>query len=196
MFSPARDAQDELLAELVAAAGNGCRKSFERLYALTHRRLFGVVLRMLPHRGDAEEVLQEVYVKVWRHSATFVAAKGCAIHWLMGIARHAALDSLRRAQRRPVAVPSDDDDADPYHGLPSAGTDPLEGLVAASRCQAVAAALGSLTQDQRESLTLAFYDGLSHPEIAARLRKPLGTVKSWIRRSLMTLRPQLVGIET
>jgi RNA polymerase sigma factor (sigma-70 family) len=188
--------QDEALGALLAAAGAGCRTSFERLYTLTHRRLFGIVLRMQPHRGDAEEVLQEVYVKVWRHSATFTTDKGCAIHWLVGIARHTALDSLRRARRRPVAALQGADDADPYEGLLSHGPDPFDGLMAASRNRAVAEALGMLTKEQRESLTLAFYEGLSHPEIALRLQKPLGTVKSWIRRSLQTLRPQLAGMKS
>ena len=189
----------ETLGRLVVAAGGGCRASFARLYTLTNRRLFGIVLRLQPHRGDAEEVLQEVYVKVWRHGASFDAGKGCAIHWLIGVARHAALDSLRRAQRRPIAAAQGADhsvDGDPYAALASRGPDPLERLVDASRRQAVVEALCRLTTEQRETLTLAFYDGLSHPEIALRLQKPLGTVKSWIRRSLMALRPQLSGMES
>jgi RNA polymerase sigma factor (sigma-70 family) len=194
--SLAASPSDRLLDELVIASGAGCCSSFERLYGLTHRRLFGIVLRMQPHRGDAEEVLQEVYVKVWRHSADFTTDKGCAIHWLIGIARHAALDSLRRAKRRPIAATQLADDDDPYEGLHAHSPDPLDGLVTASQNQAVAAALCGLSKDQRDSLTLAFYDGLSHPEIALRLRKPLGTVKSWIRRSLLTLRPQLAGMES
>lgn len=188
-------AGSDALAELVAAAGAGCRPSFARLYALTHRRLFGIVLRMQPHRGDAEEVLQEVYVKVWRHCATFDADKGCAIHWLIGIARHAALDSRRRASRRPVAATPVLDGGDPFAGMASNELDPLDGLVAASRSQAVVDALCRLTQAQRDSLTLAFYEGLTHAEIALRLDQPLGTVKSWIRRALQALRPHLAGME-
>lgn len=185
---------DDALARLVVAAGGGCRASFAQLYSLTHRRLFGTVLRMQPHRGDAEEVLQEVYVKVWRHCGTFNADKGCAIHWLTGIARHAALDSRRRASRRPVAATPAAEFADPYDGLTSHDDDPLQKMIVANRGQVVAEALSRLTGPQRESLTLAFYDGLSHPEIAQRLQQPLGTVKSWIRRALQALRPQLLTL--
>jgi RNA polymerase sigma factor (sigma-70 family) len=186
---------DAALNLLVIAAGAGCRQSFARLYALTHRRLFGIALRMQPHRGDAEDVLQEVYVKVWRHAGRFDAGQGCALGWLVGITRHTALDSLRNARRRPVAARLDTDDADPYDGIAAPGPGPHEGMVATNRREALSAALCRLTAEQREGLTLAFYDGLSHTEISLRLRQPLGTVKSSIRRSLRVLRPQLGGIE-
>lgn len=189
-------AADEALARLVAAGGAGCRASFGKMYALTHRRLFGVVLRIQPLRGEAEDVLQEVYVKVWRQAETFDADRGRAIHWLIGIARHAALDSLRRASRRPVAAAHHGEgEADPYDGLPSQAPDLIDGLLQAGRCRALGDALLALSKEQRESLTLAFFDGLTHTEIALRLRRPLGTVKSCIRRSLQVLRPQLAGIE-
>ena len=94
-------AQEQTLMGLMPLICNGCRTSFERLYQLTASRLFGIVLRINPRRPQAEEVLQEIYVKVWTRRSSFDAAKGPVMFWLAAIARYGAIDSLRRRQARP-----------------------------------------------------------------------------------------------
>ena len=139
-------------------------------------------------------MLQEVYVKVWNRCAQFDANKGPAIYWLAGICHHSAIDSLRRRQRRPQArfMPVDADDDDACDSLPSAEPQPLDLVIRARGAEAVQRCVRALPTEQRESLSLAFHDGLSHREIAERLGRPVGTVKTWLRRSLAQLRPVLL----
>ena len=185
---------DEELTALLLAVRAGCRPSFARLYLLTSPRLYGIVLRVNTDRADAEDVLQEVYVKVWNRCAQFDANKGSAIYWLAGICHHSAIDSLRRRQRRPQAGfrPMDDADGDACDSLPSTEPQPLDLVIRARGAEAVQRCVRALPIEQRESLSLAFHDGLSHREIAERLGRPVGTVKTWLRRSLAQLRPVLV----
>ncbi|MBC7730806.1 MAG: sigma-70 family RNA polymerase sigma factor [Bacteriovorax sp.] len=191
---PCTEPQCELAALLLKIDG-GCRVSFERVYRLTSRRLFGIVLRINRDRPEAEEVLQEVYVKVWRQCSQFDARKGEAIHWLAGMAHHSAIDSLRHRQRRPLAtaLPLANGEDDAYAGLVSGWPEPIENVIRNRAEQAVHAGLCALPDEQRESLMLAFFDGLTHPEIALQMARPLGTVKSWVRRSLAALREPLDG---
>ena len=186
---------EELDVELTAvlhAVGQGCRTSFARLYALTRRRLFGVVIRINTNRADAEEVLQDVYLKVWDRCAQFDARKGHVISWLAGIARYSAIDNLRRLNSRPLFSFASLEEDDRFAGLPSTELEPLERVFHARNAEAVKRGLYDLSIQQREILYLAFYDDLSHAEIARRLRRPLGTVKSSLRRSLSIMRPALV----
>ena len=183
---------DEELTALLLAVRDGCRPSFARLYVLTSPRLFGIVLRVNADRADAEEVLQEVYVKVWNRCAQYDANKGSAIYWLAGICHHSAIDSLRRRQRRPQTGLMRMDDDDACDSLPSTEPQPLDMVIRARGAEAVQRCVRALPIEQRESLSLAFHDGLSHREIAERLGRPVGTVKTWLRRSLAQLRPVLV----
>ena len=191
---PDRTHPDEELAALLLAVRDGSRPSFARLYMLTSPRLFGIVLRVNADRAEAEDVLQEVYVKVWNRCAQFDANKGSAIYWLAGICHHSAIDSLRRRQRRPQArfIPTGDDHEDACDSLPSAEPQPLDLVIRARGAEAVQRCVRALPIEQRESLSLAFHDGLSHREIAERLGRPVGTVKTWLRRSLAQLRPVLL----
>ena len=185
---------DELDIELTAAlhgVEQGCRTSFARLYNLTQRRLFSIVLKIQTNHADAEEVLQEVYLKAWNRCAQFDARKGKVICWLAGIARYSAIDNLRRLHSRPRGRFAAADDDDPYEGLASTELQPLELVIEAREAGAVKRCMNDLSIQQREILYLAFYDGLTHAEIAHRLGRPLGTVKSWIRNSLAVMRPAL-----
>ena len=187
------------LAGLMRMAATGCMQSFESLYQMTNCRLFGVILRINRDRGESEEVLQETYVKAWRQIGQFDASRGGAATWLTAIARNNAIDSLRRRlrlrQTRPLRklAPGDecDEGFDPYDQLASPEAGPLENLITRRQTEFVRDCLNTLPPDQRASLTLAFYNGLSHQEIAQHLGKPLGTVKSWVRRSLVSLRATL-----
>ena len=185
---------DDLNIELTAllhGVGQGYRTSFARLYNLTQRRLFSIVLTIQTNHADAEEVLQEVYLKVWNRCAQFDARKGQVICWLAGIARYSAIDNVRRFESRPRGRFAAADDDDPYEGLASSELQPLELVIEAREAGAVKRCMYDLSIQQREILYLAFYDGLSHAEIARRIGRPLGTVKSWLRKSLAVMRPAL-----
>lgn len=188
------DADAELLA-LLRRVKERCPVSFERLYSLTCRHLFGIVCRINRDRVEAEDVLQETYLKIWTQCAQFDADKGRPIYWLSGIAHHAAIDSLRRCAARPdrltFSTPFGEDD--PYQGLPSTDPQPLERLLQAASADAVQRRLAALPNDQRESLTLAFFDGLSYPQIAVRMGRTPSAVKSWMRRTLGGMRGGLAG---
>ena len=190
--APAEPAEPDLEA-LLCAVRHGCRPSFARLYAVTSGRLFGIVLRITRDRDDALEVLQEVYVKVWTRCPQFDPAKGPALYWMSAMAHHGAIDSLRRrnAQPRGAYTSVDEQERDPYAGIASPQATPAETLHTQRAAGAVQRCLRSLSPHQREVLTLAFHDGLSHREIALRLGRPLGTVKAWISRSFAQMRPLL-----
>ena len=181
----------EELTPLLIKVKAGCRVSFGEVYRLSSARLFGLILRINRDRTEAEEVLQEVYLKVWNGCDQFDASRGQAIHWLAGIAHHCAIDSLRHQSRRPKATGRPDPEEDPYGGVPSEWPSPPETLFHQRSTQAVHRVLFELPSAQREKLTLAFFDGLSHAQIATRLRQPLGSVKNSLRRSLMSMKQRL-----
>ncbi len=180
------------LSQLLARAGLGDRKAFGQLYERTSGHLFAVVLRIQRDRGQAEDLLQEVYVSVWKAAASFDAARSQPLTWLTHIARNRAIDSLRRAQSQPrtESLSRDDDDErpDPTATLASGAPGPLDLLGLASDRRELNQCLERLSPPQRQSVALAFFDGLSHAEVAEHLCEPLGTVKSWVRRALNTLK--------
>jgi RNA polymerase sigma factor (sigma-70 family) len=182
------------LAQLLARAGLGDRAAFATLYERSSAHLFAVVLRINRDRAQAEDILQEVYVNVWRSAQSFDAAQSQPLTWLTSIARNRAIDSLRRAQTQPqiqAAHTSGGDDAeesDVYDQVADDSAGPLELLSQASDARALSHCMQDLSAQQRQSVALAFFDGLSHAEVAQQLRQPLGTVKSWLRRALMSLK--------
>jgi len=182
------------LAQLLARAGLGDRAAFATLYERTSAHLFAVVLRINRDRAQAEDILQEVYVNVWRSAQSFDAAQSQPLTWLTSVARNRAIDSLRRAQSQPQiqAAPgsggNDAEDVDVYDQLADDSAGPLELLSRAADARALTHCMEGLSAQQRQSVALAFFDGLSHAEVAEQLRQPLGTVKSWVRRALMALK--------
>src|SRR5262249_13740065 len=147
--------------------------------------LFGVILRIVGKAADAEEVLQEAWLQVWRNAAGYDPARGAVVAWLLTVARTRAIDRMRSAkarQRMETKV-----EADP----PVAGDGPPESAERRQAREKVRTALGALSEQQRQVLELAYFGGLSQSEIAAKLGAPLGTVKSWARQGLTKLREQL-----
>ena len=178
------------LQQLLARSGLGDRAAFATLYERTSAHLFAVVLRIQRDRSIAEDLLQEVYVAVWKAAAGFDAARSQPLTWLTGIARNRAIDSLRRAQAQPKteSLTHDDDGPDRLAQIADDSDGPLALLDRASDARALSQCMEHLSPPQRQSVALAFFDGLTHAEVAERLREPLGTVKSWVRRALSTLR--------
>jgi RNA polymerase sigma factor (sigma-70 family) len=182
------------LSRLLARAGVGDRAAFATLYERTSPHLLAVVLRINRDRAQAEDILQEVYVNVWRAASSFDAAQSQPLTWLTSIARHRAIDSLRRLQTQPRmrAAPAsegrDSEDDDVYDTVADESPGPLDLLSRAAEARSLAACMDQLSPSQRQSVALAFFQGLSHAEVATQMRQPLGTVKSWVRRSLATLK--------
>ena len=180
------------LSRLLARAGLGDRAAFASLYEHTSAHLLGVVLRIQRDRAQAEDILQEVYVNVWRAAKSFDAAQSQPMTWLTSIARNRAIDSLRRSQTRPqfqtTSASTLDEDSDVYDTVADDAPGPLDLLSRASDARALSSCMEGLSAQQRQSVALAFFDGLSHAEVAANMRQPLGTVKSWVRRALLALK--------
>jgi len=185
------------LSRLLARAGLGDRAAFASLYERTSAHLFAVVLRINRDRAQAEDVLQEVYVNVWRAAQSFDAAQSQPLTWLTSVARNRAIDSLRRKQTEPSLQTStqpatlgndSDEERDVYDNVADNAPGPLALLSQASDARALSQCMQALTAQQRLSVALAFYEGLSHAEVAAQMRQPLGTVKSWVRRALLSLK--------
>lgn len=187
-------AKSEELSQLLARAGLGDRAAFATLYQRSSAHLFAVVLRINRDRAQAEDVLQEVYVSVWRAAAGFDSAQSQPMTWLTSIARNRAIDSLRRTHTQPRLYSShgdNDEDTDVYDQTADDAPGPLELLNQAADARGLHRCLEGLGAAQRQSIALAYFDGLSHAEIAAKLGQPLGTVKSWVRRGLQALKPCL-----
>jgi RNA polymerase sigma-70 factor (ECF subfamily) len=177
-------------AQLEAALGRvaaGERTALREVYELTSAKLFGVCLRICSERDAAEDVLQEVYLKVWRSAGRFDASRASPITWLCTIARNSAID-----WRRSVAPPA-------HAGLETAQAvadeSPDATAVIEDREQRakIFECLDGLDERQGRAIRTAFFDGLSYGEIADVMRVPLGTMKSWIRRGLIQLRGCLDG---
>ena len=194
MVTPATDwTQRSLeLSKLLARAGLGDRAAFATLYEQTSSHLLGVVLRIQRDRAQAEDILQEVYVNVWRAAQSFDAAQSQPLTWLSSVARNRAIDSLRRTQTQPQFKPTssgnDEEDNDVYDTVADDAPGPLDLLSRASDARALSSCMQALSAQQRQSVALAFFDGLSHAEVAEQMRQPLGTVKSWVRRALLALK--------
>ena len=171
------------LAELLAGCARRDPASLARLYELTSAKLFGVALRILRREDWAEDVLQECYLRFWNHAGAYKAGLAAPMTWMSSIVRNRSLDWLRRPG---FEVP--DTDGAIAATTPSDVAGPLAELERAGDAAAIARCLQTLDAKQRQAIALAFYDGLSHSELARHLREPLGTVKTWVRRGLLRLK--------
>jgi RNA polymerase sigma factor (sigma-70 family) len=182
------------LATLLSRVSLRDRAAFKQLYDQTVCCLLGVIVRMLRDRSWAEEVLQEVYVSVWHTAPNYAAEKAQPMTWLMAIARYKAMDALRstRADREHCVRPrggaadgdDDDDDATEWPERADACAGPLEQMVRVAEAHQLRFCLQCLEAPQRQAIALAFYNGLTHAELALHMGQPLGTVKAWVRRGL------------
>jgi len=172
------DQQLQSLLDRCAAADSS---ALERLYELASPLLFAALTRILRRRELAEEALQDVFVSIWQRASQFQASRGRPMAWMMSIARYRAIDLLRHERSSPVLVPELPEHAESSDDKEESGSwMPATGLL--ERC------LGLLNDQQRSCLELAYVGGNSHEDISRLTGNPLGTVKSWIRRGLQSLR--------
>ncbi len=170
------------LIALLDRTSKGDRKAFAALYDATNMKLFGIVLRILRKQEIAEEILQEVYVKIWHRSGDFRANRGSPITWMATIARNHSLDELRK--RAPVFV----DEPAAIENVADPGKTP-EGRVEASEdMNRLEICLSQLEEQKREAVMLAYLDGYSRAELSEHLGQPVNTVKTWLHRSLKNLK--------
>jgi RNA polymerase sigma-70 factor (ECF subfamily) len=175
------------LKRLLSRVALGDRKAFRALYDATSPSLFGVALRILNRRERAEEVIQDAFVNVWQRASSYSDAVSRPMTWLTAIVRNRALDMLRSESARPTESLHYEENGE-VHEPTDERPDPLGLLERAVDEVRIRDCLGDIQGPQRQCLALAYYHGLSHSEVAARLAAPIGSVKVWIRRGLDRLK--------
>ncbi|HVO45365.1 MAG TPA: sigma-70 family RNA polymerase sigma factor [Steroidobacteraceae bacterium] len=183
MSKPIGEQSEESPEALLPQVALGNRAAFETLYRSTADRLFGICLRVLGERAEAEEVLQEVFTAVWRKAAQYDARQGSVMGWLATTARNRAIDRLRTRPARSTLGT-----IEMAAELPDPGASPDEEAEASSDRDRLSRCLEELEPRRRSLIREAFFGGFTYEELAARMQAPLGSVKSWVRRGLMQLR--------
>lgn len=171
---------DSRVAALIKRVSLADRAAFSELYDATSAKLFAVVLRILKDRGEAQDALQDCYTNLWRRAKSYDDQRARPMAWLVMIARNAAIDRLRR--RRPTEAL--DPISEPVDDTPS----PEASAIESEEAKRVRKCLEELTKAEAGLLQRAFYGGESYSDVAAAEGRPLGTVKSVIRRSLIKMR--------
>ena len=186
--------RDQGWAELLERLAQTDKSALAELYDLSSSTVFGLVLRIVGDRSDAEEVTLDVYMQVWKQAERYDSSRGRVLSWLLTIARSRAIDRLRskaakdRGREQPL-------DAAGVAEVADASLDPEQSSFEATRKTTVLTALDSLQTDQRQAIELAYFAGMSHSEIADRTGQPLGTVKTRIRVGMLRLRKTLQPLE-
>ena len=167
----------------------GDHDALAEVYDRHGRLVYSLALRILKDQSDAEDIVQDVFAQAWRQAARYQPGRGAVVAWLMNMARSRAIDRLRRRTTQPQS-PYDPETASE---IPDTAQPIDEQVVWAGRAEVVRGALDALPLLQRIAIELAFYEGLTHLEIAERLEVPLGTVKTRIRQGLLKLKDRLAG---
>ena len=181
-MAAALEERQSRLAELLARSALRDREAFAALYSAAAGQLFAVALRIVRERPLAEEVLQESFLAIWNHAADYARARSAPMTWMTAIVRNRSLDLLRR--------PREEEDIDETltARLVDEAASPVREAEARDEAHSLHECLERLDAGERQSIALAFFHGLSHSELAGHLRRPLGTVKTSIRRGLLKLR--------
>jgi RNA polymerase sigma-70 factor (ECF subfamily) len=172
----------DLLAERLRRVADGDRRAFAAVYAATSAKLYGIVLRIVRERARADDVLQDVYVRIWERAGDFEAARASPITWMATIARNRALDEVRR--RRPASL----DELPEALEIAAEQADPLAGREASEAMARLQRCLDGLEAPRREIVLLAYCHGLSREALASRFGHPVATIKTWLHRSLAQVR--------
>src|SRR5215813_11811032 len=170
------------LVWLIAAVAKGDQAAFERLYAATRSKLFGVVLRILRRQDLAEEVIQDAYVKIWNSAGQFNPALSSPITWMVSIARNRAIDIVRK--RSEISIEEEPSAMDVASDTP----DPLARKDMTEELQRVLDCVGKLEPQRQRLVLLAYYNGWSREQLSRKFDTPLNTIKTWLRRSMVEIR--------
>jgi RNA polymerase sigma-70 factor (ECF subfamily) len=174
--------------KLMLRVAQGDRSAFLQLYDRLSTPLYSLALRMLANEAEAQDILQEVFLSIWSKAANFRADRGTPFSWAVTQLRSRAIDRIRSQRRRGELVEAYRPDLEPSG---SATTSSAENCEVSERAREVRSALGQLTEDQREVLRMAYFEGLSQSEIAEKLEEPLGTIKARAHRGMARLRTLL-----
>jgi RNA polymerase sigma-70 factor (ECF subfamily) len=186
--TPTGDDRSREQAGLLAAMARGDKDALARLYDQLARPLYSLAFRVLNDAGEAQDVVQDVFLQMWHKAATYDTSRGSVFAWAATLTRNRAIDRVRMRKRRTELLAESAAELQPASG----GEDDSAGsLWAREKAGAVRAALTSLAPEQQKAVELAFFSGLTQQEIATRLNEPLGTIKARIRRGLMKLRTTL-----
>ena len=181
------DAAAQADAELLARVASGDRDAFAALYDRFSKPLFSFALRIVGNPADAEDVLQEVFVQLWEKAGQFDPSQGKPFTWSVTMTRNKAIDRLRSSQRRNRLV-EEATLADPASDVVETGK-----AIGTDEATRIRTAVNTLPADQRQAIEMAFFGGLTHHQIAEKIREPLGTIKARIRRGMLKLRDTLEG---
>jgi RNA polymerase sigma-70 factor, ECF subfamily len=170
------------LVWLLAAVAKGDKAAFERLYAATRAKLYGVVLRILRRTDLADEVIQEAYLKIWTSAGQFNPTLAAPITWMVAIARNRAIDTIRRKSELSIEEESD------AMEVAAETSDPLAGRELTEELKRLLTCMGRLDAERQRLVLLAYYSGWTREQLAAKFEKPVNTIKTWLRRSLAEIR--------
>lgn len=170
------------LVWLLAAVAKGDEVAFERLYAATRAKLYGVLLRILRRADLANDVLQETYLKVWNNAGRFDPARASPITWMVAIARNRAIDMMRSKTEAPI------DEEREVMEVAAESADPLALREMSEELRRLLSCMGRLDEQRRRLVLLAYYSGWSREQLAAKFDAPVSTIKTWLRRSLAQIR--------
>ena len=194
MSIDARQPDPQQLKTWLMAAAKHDASAFRALYDASSSKLFGFALRILHKRELAEEVLQESFVAIWNNAANYQSHLAAPMTWMATIVRNKAFDHLRRTDAA-VEIDAEQFDREVMNALQDPQATPIEALQMSGDAKALAWCMSALESAHRQVVALAYYHDLSHSEVAERLALPIGTVKTWIRRSLEKLRTCLARKE-
>jgi RNA polymerase sigma-70 factor (ECF subfamily) len=181
------------LQRLIGRVALQDRAALRQLYDAVAGRLLAIATRILADRGSAEDVLQDTFVTVWTRASHFPALRTSPLAWLTTIARNRAIDVARKRRPETPLQWTDADGREHTHEVADESGSPLQQLLAVQAEGRLGECLGRIEAEPRAAITLAYFEGLTHEDLARRLGRPLGTVKAWIRRSLLRLRDCLGG---
>jgi RNA polymerase sigma-70 factor, ECF subfamily len=170
------------LVWLLAAVAKGDQAAFERLYQATRAKLYGVALRILRRADLADEVIQETYLKVWNSAGQFDPAMASPITWMVAIARNRAIDLVRKKSE--LSIEEEPEVLD----VAAENPHPLDKREMSEELKRLLACMGSLDEERRRLVLLAYYSGWSRDQLAAKFEKPVNTIKTWLRRALADIR--------